>query len=180
LSKCKLDIDEPKLVVRGSASENSLREGLIVLRDKVARDHDMSMWFPHPMVGFPDYYNKVWEWDFKPTGDRSSTRPGWRLLAYVPHPDGPEPILARPFVCWDKSEAPKKNQQVFIAKALKKFLAETVVIDAKEDTFTYHVDGNGVHIAVCQLCWDNEQSADLEELEVLKDTHRQNCPGHPE
>ncbi len=179
MSKCTLHIDEPKLVRHGNASESDLRNGLIALRDKLAKDHDQSMWFNHPMTGFPEFHNKVWEWDFKPTGDRSYGRPGWRLLAYVPNPQGPEPILARPFICWDKSQAPRKNQQVFIANALKKFLTATIAICAEEDTFRYHVDGRGVNVAVCQLCWDNEQSADLEELEVLKATHKQNCPGHP-
>lgn len=178
MSKCTLDIDEPKLVPLGNASESNRREGLIALRDKVAKDHNQSMWFRHPMTGFPEYHDKVWEWDFKPTGDRSHTRPGWRLLAYIPDPKGPEPILARPFICWDKSEAPKKNPQVFIAKALKKFLSERITVHVEEDTFTYRVDG-GTHIAICQLCWDNEQSTDLEELEVLKGIHKQNCPRHP-
>jgi hypothetical protein len=179
LAKCNLDIDEPKLTIFGNASESDLRDGLIALRDKVAKDHNISMWFSHPMPGFPEYVNKVWEWDFKPTGDRSFTRPGWRLMAYVPDPSGPEPILARPFVCWDKSQAPKGNQQKFIAKALKKFLSETVKIEAEEDIFRYTMDGKGNNIALCQLCWDRVESGDLEELEILKAVHKQDCPGHP-
>jgi hypothetical protein len=137
------------------------------------------MWFPHPMTGFPQYKDMVWEWDFKPTGERSSTRPGWRLLAYVPHPNGPEPILARPFVCWDKSQAPKKNQQAFIVKALKKFLFETVQIVAEEEVFRHTVNGQGLNIAICQLCWDHVEAANLDELDILKATHKQECPGHP-
>lgn len=166
-------------MVLGNAPENNLREGLIALRDKIAENHKMSMWFNHPMTGFPEYVNKVWEWDFKPTGERSYTRPGWRLMAYVPNPNGPEPILARPFICWDKSEAPKKNQQVFIAKALKKFLSKTVEIKAEEDIFNYVVNTEGVNIAVCQLCWDHLESPDLDALDVLTATHKQGCPGHP-
>jgi hypothetical protein len=137
------------------------------------------MWFPHPMTGFPEYHNKVWEWDFKPTGEHSHTRPGWRLLAYIPDPKGPEPILARPFICWDKSQAPKKNQQVFIANALKKFLSKTVKVVAEEEVFHHQVDREGKNIALCQLCWEHVESFDMEELDILKAAHKQDCLGHP-
>ena len=49
MSKCRLDIDEPRLMVLGNAPENNLREGLIALRDKIAENHKMSMWFNHPI-----------------------------------------------------------------------------------------------------------------------------------
>ena len=112
-------------------------------------------------------------------GERSYTRPGWRLFAFVPNPDGPEPTLARPFVCWDKSQAPRKNQEAFIAKALKKFLSQHIVVEQEEEIFHHTVDGQGKNIALCQRCWDRVESFDLEELEILKDTHKQDCPGHP-
>lgn len=179
MSKCTLDIDEPKLVIHGKASESNLGQGLAALRDKVAINHKLSMWFNHPMPGFPDYEGKVWEWDFKPTGEHGSTRPGWRLLAYIPNPQGPEPILARPFVCWDKSEAPRKNQQKFISGALKKFLSATVRISPEEEVFRSTVDGQGKNIAVCQICWERVESVDLDELDILKDAHKQECAGHP-
>jgi hypothetical protein len=82
-------------------------------------------------------------------------------------------------ICWDKAQAPKGNQATFIAKALKKFLSETVEVAAEEETFHHTVDGQGKNIALCQLCWDRVESADLEELDVLKATHKQNCLGHP-
>jgi hypothetical protein len=139
----------------------------------------LSMWFNHPMPGFPDFEGKVWEWDFKPTGERSYTRPGWRILAYVPHPNGPEPILARPFICWDKSQAPKTNPQKFISDALKKFLFKTVKIAPEEDVFRRTVDSQGKNIAVCQLCWGHVESLELEELDILMDVHKQECARRP-
>ena len=179
MAKCNLDIDEPKLVVHGNVSNVALRGGLTKLRDKVAQDHTASMWFAHPMKGFQQFAKKVWEWDFKPAGDRSSTRPGWRVLAYVPNPHGPEPILARPFVCWDKAQAPKKNAVPFIAEALKKFLSETVRIEPEEEVFRRVVDAEGKNIAVCQICWDRVESFDLTELEIMEDAHKQDCRGKP-
>jgi hypothetical protein len=179
LSKCTLDIDEPKLVINGNVTEGDLRKGLVALRDKVAQNHKASMWFRHPMPGYPEYKDKVWEWDFKPASDRSFTRPGWRLLAYVPNPNGPEPILARPFICWDKTQAPQGNQETFISNALKKFLSENIKVEVEEDIFRYSVDGQGKNIALCQRCWDRVESADLDELELLKDAHKQECAGHP-
>ena len=178
MAKCKLDSDEPKLHIVGSIPEADVREGLRKLRDKVAQNHNSSMWFPYPMKGFPDYANKVWEWDFKPTGDRSSTRPGWRVFAYIPNPAGPEPILARPFLGWDKSKAPKGNEAPFIANALKKFLSERIKIEVEEEIFRHTVQGER-NIATCQLCWESFESADVEELEILKVTHKQDCPRHP-
>jgi hypothetical protein len=179
LSKCNLDTHEPNLTVMGTVSEANLQGGLTQLKEKIAKEHKISGWFPHPMPGFPEYQGKVWEWDFKPTGERSSTRGGWRLLAFVPEPKGPEPILARPFICWDKGEAPKGNQEFFISKALKKFLSQHIVITSEEEVFRHTVDGQGKNIALCQLCWERLESSDLQELEILKDTHRPECVGHP-
>jgi hypothetical protein len=179
LSKCNLDIDEPRLTVIGGVSSDSLRGGLEQLRDRLARDHHMCGFFSHPMPGFPDYYNKVWEWDFRPTGERSFTRGGWRLLAYVPDPRGPEPILARPFICWDKGDAPSGNQEHFISGALKKFLSQHIRVEAEEETFQVRVDRDGTHYGTCQLCWDHVASADRDELDTLMSAHKSDCPGHP-
>ncbi len=178
MAKCKLDSDEPKLSIVGNIPEANVREGLSKLRNKVAHNHNISMWFRYSLKGFPDYANKVWEWDFKPTGDRSATRPGWSVFAYVPTPRGPEPILARPFLCWDKSQAPRGNEVPTIVAALKKFLSEHVRIEVEEETFRHTVDGPR-NIATCQLCWESFESADLEQLEILKATHKLDCPGHP-
>ncbi len=179
MSRCNLNIDEPKLAVVSAVSAPNLRGGLEQLRDKVAKNHRMSGWFPHQMPGFPDYQNKVWEWDFRPTGERSSTRGGWRLLAYVPDARGPEPILARPFICWDKGDAPSGNQESFIANALKKFLSENVRVEAEEETFQVKVDGNATHHGMCLLCWEHIASDDREELDILIAVHKADCPGHP-
>ena len=179
MSKCNLDIDEPKLTVVSAVSASSLRGGLEQLRDRVAKDRRMSGWFPHPMPGFPDYQNKVWEWDFRPTGQRSSTRGGWRLLAYIPDPAGPEPILARPFICWDKEDAPSGNQEHFIAKALKKFLSQNVRIEAEEETFQVRVDSDGRHHGSCLLCWEHLQSDNRDELDIFMSAHKSDCLGHP-
>jgi len=130
------------------------------------------------MPGFRDYYDKVWEWDFKPGSDKSSTRPGWRILAYVPNPHGPEPVLARPFVCWDKTQAPKKNQEKFISTALKKFLSENIQIEIEEEIFVFRADGER-HIATCQLCWEVLIADDRDELDLMTDTHKPECPRHP-
>jgi hypothetical protein len=176
--KCKLDADEPKLSIMGSFPKASIREGLRKLRDKVANDHTLSTWYKYQFRGYGNYANQVWEWDFKPPGDRSSTRPGWRVFAFVPHPEGPEPILARPFLCWDKSKAPKGNEIPVIIEALKKFLSEHVTIELEEEVFKKVVDGD-CHVACCQLCFETLKAANAEDLEVLMDTHKPDCPRKP-
>lgn len=162
----------------GSFPEASIREGLRKLRDKVAEDHTLSNWFPYQFRGYADYANQVWEWDFKPTGDRSATRPGWRVFAFVPHPEGPEPILARPFLCWDKSKAPKGNEIPVIVNALKKFLSQRVQVKVEEETFRQTIDGD-LHIASCLLCYETLKANSADELDILKDTHTPECPKKP-
>jgi hypothetical protein len=45
------------------------------------------------------------KWDFEPSGNKSYTRKGWRLYAYVPDPNASEPILAQAFLAYDKNAA---------------------------------------------------------------------------
>ena len=149
MSKCKLDLDNPKFRIIGSANDADRDAGLRELRDKVAKDHKLCHFIIHPMPGFPDYHNKIWKWDFAPAGQTSSTRAGWRLLAYVPVPSGDEPIEAIAFVCWDKEHEPSGNPAKFIAKKLKEFLAETIAVQAVESKFRRqtHPDGR-IRLAV--------------------------------
>ena len=131
------------------------------------------------MKRFPQYTNKVWRWDFAPAGDHASTRLGWRLFAYVPDYNGPEPIIARAFICWDKKEEPKNNYIPFLAKILKDFLAERIEITTEENIFIDRMDGEGVTHSLCERCYYRMESSDQAELEIFKATHKQDCPGHP-
>jgi len=130
------------------------------------------MWFRYPMKGFPQYKDRIWEWDFKPTGDRSATRPGWRVFAFIPDPTGHQPILARPFLCWDKNEAPRGNEVPFIVEALKKFLGQRVEIAAVEERFRRQLIENDTAISLCLTCYQTVGIATIAELDVLEDAHQ--------
>jgi hypothetical protein len=125
------------------------------------------------MPKFPDYQNKIWKWDFRPAGERSSTRKGWRLYAYVPDPKAPEPIPARAFLCYDKDEAPTGNHVKYVAGKLKTFLAETVDVKAEQERFRRVTNSNGEIVSLCYECYETVAlSADVAEVEVAEGTHQ--------
>jgi hypothetical protein len=171
LAKCTLDSSDPKFTILGNASDADLQNGLSELRATLAKDHKLSHFVCQPMKKFPAYQNKIWKWDFAPSGDRSSTRKGWRLFAYVPNPQAREPILARAFVCWDKSEEPKGNPAKFLAGVLKKFLAETIEIQKTEDRFRRQTHPDGRIISLCHECCEVVFSIDDSEADLAEDTH---------
>lgn len=163
MAKCKLEIDisDPKLVILGDASDADLQSGLEELQGKLADEHTLSHFFNHPMPGFPDFQNKVWKWDFAPSGDTSSTRKGWRLLAFVPEPNGSEPIIARAFLCYDKDRGPKKNHEKFVAKTLKKYLVEVERrIEATPERFRRQDLKDGKVVSMCYECGETLFSDD--------------------
>jgi hypothetical protein len=180
LAQCKLDITHPKLVVVGKAALDDLTSGLNELRDKVAKDYKQSGFFPQPMPKYPLCQNKIWVWDFAPEGDRSRTRKGWRLFAYVADHRSAEPGPAIAFLCLDKKNAPRDDYYGYLADALKRFLAATVEIRIEEDQFHDRVDSQGRTASTCDRCWDVVIiSEDLNEVEIHKAAHKESCPGHP-
>lgn len=172
MARCKLDLDHPKFRIIGNASDKDLELGLTELREKLAKDHTLSGFFNQPMKHFPAHQNRVWKWDFSPTGDTSSTRKGWRLYAYRFDLDAPEPIPATAFVCYDKSEAPTGDYAKYLAKELKRFLSEIVVIEAVPDRFRHQILPDGRTISLCYGCGETVAlSLDLTEVEIGESTH---------
>jgi hypothetical protein len=171
LAKCTLDTTDPKFRILGNAGDADIQAGLDELRSNLAKDHKLCHFFSQPMKKFPAYQNKIWKWDFAPTGDRSSTRKGWRLFAYVSNPHGPEPILARAFVCYDKNQEPKGNPTKFLADVLKKFLAEAIKIEKTEIRFRRQIHPDGRVISICYECCELIFSSDDNEADFAEDTH---------
>jgi hypothetical protein len=176
LAKCALDLTDPKFVIVGDASDSDLQAGLKELQLKLAnQDHKLSGFFNHPMPGFPEYQNKIWKWDFAPAGASSSTRKGWRLLAYVPNPKSPEPIPARAFLCYDKDQQPKGNPAQFLAEKLKVFLVKVVVKPlATEDRFRRQHLSDGKLVSMCYECFHQIFSDDDDAADIAESTHE--CP----
>lgn len=172
MAKCNLDTSDPRFVVNGDASDADFEQGLQELREKLSRDHKLSGFYPHPMPGFPDYRGKVWKWDFAPSGERSSTRKGWRLLAYVENPNGPEPILARAFLCYDKDRQPKGDPAKFIAENLKKFFEKIKKIEAVEDRFRRQDLPDGTIVSMCYACYETIHSPTHDEADINEDAHQ--------
>ena len=174
MAKCRLDIDDPKFVVLGNAADTELKAGLQELQQKVLDDHRLSGFFSHPMPGFPQFQNKIWKWEFAPSGDRSSTRKGWRLLAYVENPDAAEPVSARAFVCYDKAQQPKGNPATFVAERLKEYLSEVRRIEATPDRFRRQDLADGGVVSICYECFETIHCADHADADVLEAGH--DCP----
>jgi len=174
LAKCTLDTTDPKFRILGNANEADFQAGLDGLRSNLAKDHTLSHFFCQPMKKFPVYQNKIWKWDFAPTGDRSSTRKGWRLLAYVANPQGPEPILAKAFLCYDKNQEPTGNPTKFLAETLKKFLSEVTKVETTEVRFRRQVHPDGRVISICYECCELIFSSDDNDADLAEDTHV--CP----
>jgi hypothetical protein len=171
LARCNLDVSHPKFLA-SVGNDPELLAGLTRLRDLVAKDHTLSGFFRQPMKGYIDYQNKIWKWDFRPDGATSSTRKGWRLYAYVPDPNAPEPIPAIPFFFYSKADDPGGNYADHVAKAIKKFLVEHVEIRVEEDRFRHQNHSDGRTISLCMKCGETvAMSIDLEEVEIFESTH---------
>jgi hypothetical protein len=170
LARCDLDLQHPKF---RRANDAALELGLNKLREAVAKDHRLSGWVNHPMPKYPLYQNRIWKWDFAPEGDRSYTRKGWRLYAYVPDPKAPEPIPAVAFLCYDKTEAPSGDHTKFVATAIKKFLEATIVVKVVAKPFRRQINGDGEIISLCEECCELVLiSADEAEIEIAEGAHR--------
>lgn len=174
MGKCDLDLDDPNFCIFGDASDAELQVGLKELQEKLTKDHKLSKFFNQPMQHFPEYQNKIWKWDFAPGGDKSSTRKGWRLFAYVPDARAPEPILARAFLCYDKDQAPKGDHAKFLAGMLKKFLSRVINVEATADRFRRQTNSDGRIISLCYECCDVMFSADEDEATLAEGAHE--CP----
>lgn len=168
MARCNLDFSN--IQIHGNASDADLKAGLEELRIKVVKDHGLSHFFRQPMSRFPQYQNKVWKWDFAPSGDRSKTRKGWRLFAYVEEPDGPEPILARAFLCYDKSQEIKGNPAKELAEVLKEFLKGTIYVKATPDRFRRQTVTQGI-MSLCLECYENVISIDEDLADIAESAH---------
>lgn len=175
MSKCKLDVSHPNFRSIGGASGPSFDAGIKELQDKVARDHRLSNFFPQPMPGYPQYEKKVWKWDFEPSGNKSYTRKGWRLFAYVSDPNDSEPIVAQAFLAYDKSDQPTGNPAKYLAHTLKEFLASTGKVEAKTDKFRRMPGPNGQTVSMCNDCFETIFSPNEAETEIAEARHEGIC-----
>ena len=108
---------------------------------------------------------------FRPGGDTSSTRKGWRLYAFVSEPAGPEPILASAFLAYDKDQAPKKNHEKFVAEKLVKFLQKVREIEATPDRFRRQDLHDGRVVSMCYECGATLFSTDHNDADFTESGH---------
>jgi hypothetical protein len=128
------------------------------------------------MKRHPEHQNRIWRWDFRPSGETSSTRGGWRLYAYRFDLDEQEPVTATAFLCYDKDEAPTGDYVKFLVKELKRFLAATALLEQVEDKFRRQTLSDGTTISLCWGCGERVgPSDDLSEIELGESTHE--CSG---
>lgn len=170
--KCNLDLNDPQFRILGDALEADLKSGLQELQNKVAKDHTLSGFFLQPMKKFPEFQGKIWKWDFAPDGDRAHTRKGWRLFAFVPNPQAPEPVPARAFLCYDKDQEPQGNPSKYLAQVLRQFLSQTIQVSATPDRFRRQTLADGKIVSLCLECCEALFSADEEEANGVEEAHQ--------
>jgi hypothetical protein len=183
LARCALSISHPNFAAI-CPTDPELISGLNVLCNHVAKDHKLCNWVNHPMPGYPEYQNRIWKWDYRPDpSDRSATRKGWRLFAYVADPTAAEPIPAVAFLCYDKAHDPGGNYPKFIIGKLRKFLAG-VKVAKPEERFKRQTDPDGRTRSLCLSCFASVcVSADRCEIEAAETAHccpeNSNCSHYP-
>ena len=119
--------------------------------------------------------NRIWKWDFRPDGERASTRKGWRVYAWVEDLGAKEPICATAFVCYDKDETPTGDHPKFLVGELKKFLADLRLPEEEEPRFRHQTNENGQIISLCSLCYGLVLIAhDRKAVLAAEETHQ--CP----
>jgi hypothetical protein len=174
LAKCKLDINHPNFRIVGGASDKELQSGLASLCALLAKDHTLSGFANQPMKSFVAHQNRVWKWDFRPEGETSSTRKGWRLYGYRFDLNPQEPLPVTAFLCYDKAKAPKSEYAKFLAGELKRFLSN-IKIEAVESKFRQQTLPDGSIVSLCYSCGETAaRSHDLAEVEIGEATHE--CP----
>jgi hypothetical protein len=171
LAKCRLVTDD-KIFLDLYKPNSDLKLGLEELRAKVSKDHALSTFFIQPMPGYPEIQNKIWKWDFAPENTTGSTRKGWRLFARVEFPSDPaEPVIAVPFLCFDRSDAPTGNPAMYIAKALKKYATHVVVEKRSEEEFKHQLD-SGKTRSLCLKCFATViVSEDVDQIAQAESSH---------
>jgi len=173
LARCNLNIDHFKFRDQVGNDAN-LRSGLEQLRDKVAKDHKLSGWFPQPMSGIPEFKDKIWKWQWAPENDHSATRKGWRLMAYVPDPATAEPIPATAFLVYDKG-ATEVISPKNIAKLLRKFL-QAINVDVRPEKMHRRPHGDDNVELICMSCYARLIVASAD-ADLTEDIHE--CPKNP-
>lgn len=172
MPKCKLDLSHPKFRVAGDASDKALQSGLEALSKLIAEDCGLSGGYIQPMKRHPEHRNRIYKWDFRPEGETSHTRKGWRLYAYRFNLEEEEPFTVTAFLCYDKDEAPKGDYVKFLVKELKRFLSETITVEISESRFRRQELPDGTTISLCYGCGESPgTSSDEGELDLAESTH---------
>jgi hypothetical protein len=124
------------------------------------------------MQRHPEHQQRIVKWDFRPEGETSSTRGGWRIYAYRFDLNEPDPFTATAFLCYDKNQAPKKDYVTFLVNELKRFLKQTVVVELLEVRFRHQTLPDGRTLSLCIGCGEKAgESDDPDEIDLLEDTH---------
>lgn len=91
----------------------------------------------------------------------------------MPDPNGVEPILATAFICYSKPDEPSGNPAVWVAKALKEFLAEQSPKQVEDEPrFRHQIQPDGQTRSLCLSCFDSVAvTTDLELIAASEATH---------
>lgn len=171
MARCNLDLAHPKFL-HSIGGDAELQAGLDELKQKISKDHRLCSWFNQPMPNIAEFQNKIWKWDCAPEEVHSSTRKKWRLLAYVPDPNAPEPIPAIAFAAYSKADTSALKPKE-IAKALRNFLAQTIKPIVEEEKFRHVHEADGRIRSLCFTCFETViVSITIEEIDAAEQQHQ--------
>ena len=90
----------------------------------------------------------------------------------MPDSTAEEPIPACAFLCYDKDETPKGDHPKYLAKQLKKFLAEIREDVLQESSDRHQLNDQGETVSLCNECFSLViQSSDEDAVAMAEATH---------
>lgn len=178
MAQCTLDLSHPSFELASATfkADPAFEGGLKELKRKVEAEHTSCNRVVQPMPGYPDCQNKIWKYDWAPTGDRSAGRKSWRMVVVVPEPN------IQPYRLIAISVYAKNQTSQLSLKALAKIFATATspypdaTKPAETEKFRRVNQPDGQTRSLCLNCGETVAVA-LEELNIEDGEKQHSCDG---
>jgi hypothetical protein len=178
LAKSTLDLDHPyfQKAIRKLQSDPQFTEGLVEAQRLIEANHEACHRVVQPMgKKYPECHDRIWKYDWAPSGSRSATRKSWRMVVIVPDPFSPPYYLIGATVYAKSSVSELALNQ--LAAIFAAVTGPTVPQDQQEEPkFKRVPNGDGMIRSLCIACGESlSVSAFSDELEQGEEQHQ--CAG---